>query len=95
MRKALPVFSREALLTTFLTIDRIRTLGNNGTESSGKHDLSEQMPLNGVEKVRKKIITLFGTRMPRVRVSPLGPKVQNPLMRSLDFFVCMERDSNN
>ena len=24
-------------------------------------------------------------RMPRVRVSPLGPKVQIPLMRSLDF----------
>ena len=26
------------VLTTFLTIDRIRTPGNNGTESSGKHD---------------------------------------------------------
>ena len=60
-------------LTTFLTIDRIRTLGNNGTESSGKHDLSEQMPLNGVKKVRKKIITLFGFKMPGVRISPLGP----------------------
>ena len=33
--------------------------------------------------------------MPRVRVSPLGPKVQNPLLRSLDFSVRMERDSKD
>ena len=42
--------------------------------------------------VRKKFPSVFGTRMPRVRVSPLGPKVQNPLLRSLDFSVCMKRD---
>ncbi len=59
-------------------------------ESSGKHDLSEQRPLNGIKKVRKKFITLFGFKMPGVRISPLGPKVQNPLVRSLDFFVCMK-----
>ena len=51
-------------LTTYLTIDRIRTLGNNGSESSGKHDLSEQTLLNGAKKIRKKIITLFGIKMP-------------------------------
>ena len=36
-----------------------------------------------------KFLDDFGTRMPRVRVSPLGPKVQNPLLRSLDFSVYM------
>ena len=61
-------------LTTFLTIDRIRTPGNNGAESSGKHDLSEQKPLNGLNKIRKKIIPLFGFKMPGVRISPLGLK---------------------
>ena len=60
-------------MTTFLTIDRIRTLGNNGAKSSGKHDLSEQKPLNGLNKIRKKIIPLFGFKMPGVRISPLGP----------------------
>ena len=29
------------------------------------------------------------------RVSPLGPKVQNPLLRILDFSVCTERDSKD
>ena len=33
--------------------------------------------------------------MPRVRVSPLGPKVQNLLVQVLDFSVCMERDSKD
>ena len=55
-------------MTTFLTIDRIRTLGINGAESSGKHGLSEQKPLNGIKKVRKKIITLFGKRVTFARI---------------------------
>ena len=49
-------------MTTFLTIDRIRTLGNNGAKSSGKHDLSEQKPLNGLNKIRKKIISRYYMR---------------------------------
>ncbi len=36
-----------------------------------------------------------GTRMPRVRVSPLGPKCYKALLRFIAFFVCMERDSKN
>jgi len=35
-------------LTTFLTIDRIRTCGISGAESSGKDEFLEQIPLNGV-----------------------------------------------
>ena len=73
-------------LTTFLTIDRIRTLGNNGAESSGKHGLSEQKPLNGAKKVRKKIIDLFGFKMPGVRISPLGPKKKEEFLLFLLFF---------
>ena len=30
----------------------------------------------------------FGSRMPGVRVSPLGPKYDGPLLRSIVFFVC-------
>ena len=58
-RKAKP-FGECLDLTTFLTIDRVRTPGNNGTESCGKYDLSEQRPLNGTKKVRKKIALPFG-----------------------------------
>ena len=39
-RKAMP-FGECLDLTTFLTIDRIRTPGNNGTESSGKDEFPE------------------------------------------------------
>ena len=70
---------REAVLTTFLTIDRFGTRGNRGEDRFGKHGIRSGKRQKRTEKIRKKFLQFFGTRMPRVRVSPLGPKVQNPL----------------
>ena len=38
---------------------------------------------------------VFGSRMPRVRVSPLGPKCYKSLLRFIAFFVCIGWDSND
>ena len=64
----------EAVLTTFLTIDSSGTRGNSGPKSSGKHSNLSRKHQKRTEKIRKRIHQFFGTRMPRVRVSPLGPK---------------------
>ena len=63
---------REAVLTTFLTIDSSGTRGNSGTVRFEKHGIRSRKHQKRTEKIRKKFHQFFGTRMPRVRVSPLG-----------------------
>ena len=72
-------------MTTFLTIDSSGTRGNSGEDRFGKHGNLSRKHQKRTEKIRKKFHQFFGTRMPRVRVSPLGPKIQILLLRNLDF----------
>ena len=93
MSEPLPGFYGKRFLTTYLTITGFGAHGDSGDESFKEQLFRNKRCQKGADVVRKKFHQLFGSRMPRVRVSPLGPKVQNPLVRSLDFSVCMERDS--
>ena len=54
-----------------------------------KHDFPGQRPPNGFKKVRKKIITLFGFKMPGVRISPLGPIKSTEFVRIRCFFLLL------
>ena len=63
----------EAVLTTFLTIDSFGMCVNSGADRFGKHGNWSRKHQKRAEKIRKKLLQFFGTRMPRVRVSPLGP----------------------
>ena len=73
-KKTSSPFLRKAVLTTFLTIDRFGTRGSSGEDRFGKHGIRSGKRQKRTEKIRKKFPQFFGTRMPRVRVSPLGPK---------------------
>ena len=82
-------------MTTLLTIAGFGTYGNSGDESSKEQLFRNERCQKGAENVIKKFHQLFGSRMPRVRVSPLGPKCYKPLLRFIAFFVYTKRDSNN
>ena len=72
-KKTSSPFLRKAVLTTFLTIDRFGTRGSSGEDRFGKHGIRSGKRQKRTEKIRKMFLQFFGTRMPRVRVSPLGP----------------------
>lgn len=73
MNEPLPGFCGKRFLTTYLTITGFGAHGNSGDESSKELLFWNKRCQKGAENVRKKFRQLFGTRMPRVRVSPLGP----------------------
>ena len=70
----LPRFQGKRFLTTYLTITRFGVHGDSGDESSKEQLFWNKRCQKGAEIVRRKFHQLFGSRMPRVRVSPLGPK---------------------
>ena len=82
-------------MITYLTITGFGAHGNSGDKSFKEQLFWNERCQKGAEIVRKKFPEVFGTRMPRVRVSPLGPKCYKALLRFIAFFVCMERDSKN
>lgn len=88
-KKTSSPFLRKAVLTTFLTIDRFGTRGSSGEDRFGKHGIRSGKRQKRTEKIRKMFLQFFGTKRPWVRVPQPGPKVQNPLVRSLDFSVCV------
>ena len=47
---------REAVLTTFLTIDRFGTPGNSGAGRFGKHGILSRKHQKQAEKIRKKFL---------------------------------------
>ena len=64
---------REAVLTTYLTIDNFGMRGNSGADRFGKHGILSGKHQKRTEKIRKKFLQFFGFKMPGVRISPLGP----------------------
>ena len=93
MRKPLPGFCGKRFLTTYLTITGFGAHGDSGDKSFKEQLFRNERCQKGAEIVRKKFPEFFGIMMPRVRVSPLGPKVQNPLLRSLGFFSSLHKNS--
>ena len=91
----LPGFQGSGFLTTYLTITGFGVHGNSGDESFKEQLIRNKWCQKGAENVRKKFHQLFGSRMPRVRVSPLGPKCYKLLLRFIAFFVYTKQDSNN
>lgn len=85
----LPDFCGKRFLTTYLTITGFGAHGDSGDESFKEQLSRNKRCQKGAENVRKKFPEFFGIKTPGVRISPLGPKVQNPLMRNLDFSVCV------
>ena len=78
MNEPLPGFYGKRFLTTYLTITGFGAHGDSGDKSFKEQLFWNKWCQKGVEIVRKKFQEVFGTRMPRVRVLPLGPKVQIP-----------------
>jgi hypothetical protein len=74
MNEPLPGFCGKRFLTTYLTITGFGVHGNSGYESSKEQLFWNKRCQKGAGNIRKKFQELFGTRMPRVRVPPLGPK---------------------
>jgi len=70
-----------------LTITGFGAHGDSGDESSKEQLFRNKRGEKEAEIVRKKFHQLFGTRMPRVRVSPLGPKIQVPLFAEPGFLL--------
>ena len=81
-----PVLQRNRGLTTYLTITGFGVHGNSGDESFKDQLFRNERCQKGAENVRKKFPEFFGCRMPRVRVSPLGPMKKGRLL-SLPFFI--------
>ena len=65
---------REAVLTTFLTIDSSGTRGNSGTVRFEKHGIRSRKHQKRTDRIRKKFLQFFGSRRPWVQVPQPGPK---------------------
>ena len=65
---------QEAFLTPYLTTVRTGTRGNSGFKSVKKYLIPSKKCWKVLQITTKNLIQAFGSKMPGVRVSPLGPK---------------------
>jgi hypothetical protein len=65
---------QEAFLTPYLTTVRTGTRGNSGFKSTKKYSIPSGKCWKALQITTKNLVQAFGSKMPGVRVSPLGPK---------------------
>ena len=65
---------QEAFLTPYLTTVRTGTRGNSGFKSVKKYSIPSRKRRKALQINTKNLVQAFGSKMPEVRVSPLGPK---------------------
>ena len=64
---------QEAFLTPYLTTVRAGTHGNSGFKSVKKYLIPNRKHRKALQITIKNLVQAFGSKMPGVRVSPLGP----------------------
>ena len=69
---------QEAFLTPYLTTVRAGTRGNSGFKSVKKYSIPSRKHRKAPQITTKNLVQAFGSKMPGVRVSPLGPNNDNP-----------------
>ena len=69
---------QEAFLTPYLTTVRTGTRGNSGFKSVKKYSIPSRKRRKALQINTKNLVQAFGSKMPGVRVSPLGPNNDNP-----------------
>ena len=85
--KTLPVRDRqtpaapgqEAFLTPYLTTVRAGTRGSSGFKSVKKYLIPSGKHRKSLQITTKNLVQAFGSWMPGVRISPLGPKIRQNL----------------
>ena len=68
---------QEAFLTPYLTTVRTGTPGNSGFKSAKKYLIPSEKHRKALQITTKNLVQAFGSKMPGVRVSPLGPNNDN------------------
>ena len=69
---------QEAFLTPYLTTVRTGTRGNSGFKSVKKYSIPSRKHRKAPQITTKNLVQAFGSKMPGVRVSPLGPYEWGP-----------------
>ena len=70
----MPHLVKKGFLTTCLTTDSFGIHGNSGVKRGGEYAETSRNYRKWTETYRKNLVQPFGSKMPGVRVSPLGPK---------------------
>lgn len=83
---------QEAFLTPYLTTVRTGTRGNSGFKSVKKYSIPSRKRRKALQINTKNLVQAFGSKMPGVRVSPLGPS-EYPSWYSDFLFFKLCRDS--
>ena len=83
---------QEAFLTPYLTTVRAGTRGNSGFKSVKKYLIPSGKCWKALQITTKNLVQAFGSKMPGVRVSPLGPS-EYPSWYSDFLFFKLCRDS--
>lgn len=66
---------QEAFLTPYLTTVRAGTRGNSGFKSVKKYLIPSRKCWKALQITTKNLVQAFGSKMPSVRIAPLGPDV--------------------
>ena len=74
----MPHLVKKGFLTTCLTTDSFGTHGNSGVKRCEEYAETSRNHRKWPETYRKNLVQPFGSKMPGVRVSPLGPNNDNP-----------------
>ena len=68
---------QEAFLTPYLTTVGAGTRGNSGFKGAQKYLIPSEKHRKALQITTKNLVQAFGSKMPGVRVSPLGPNNDN------------------
>ena len=68
---------QEAFLTLYLTTVGAGTRGNSGFKGAKKYLIPSEKHRKALQITTKNLVQAFGSKMPGVRVSPLGPNNDN------------------
>ena len=82
---------QEAFLTPYLTTVRAGTRGNSGFKSVKKYLIPSGKCWKALQITTKNLVQAFGSKMPGVRVSPLGPRRSKLCIACSDLFYKSER----
>ena len=66
---------QEAFLTPYLTTVRAGTHGNSGFKSVKKYLIPSEKCRKALQITTKNLVQAFGSKMPSIRIAPLGPDV--------------------
>ena len=69
------VLGQEAFLTPYLTTVRTGTRGNSGFKSVKKYSIPSRKRRKALQINTKNLVQPFGSKMPSIRIAPLGPDV--------------------